>query len=188
MARGKLTFKQWSEKVQDAITTRANLPWVIGDLLNYGEANYGEKYAQAFDDCLVDYHTLQNWRWVARCFSASRRREALSWSHHEIVAKLPEKKQDKWLAQAERKRWSTRELRFEVRFATATDLEKSETLNIINADIVIDEQFAEAFREWKTETTERADLLRSIIRGAVEVVGFDKKKHTPLVKPKTKAA
>lgn len=182
----KLSFMQWSKQVQDAITKRANLPWVIADLLNYGEANFGERYAQAFDDCVVELHTLQNWRWVARCFTPSRRRESLSWSHHEVVAKLPEKQQDTWLNRAERKRWSTRELREEVRWAT--DPKKDETLNIVNADIVIDERFAEVFSEWQKETTQRADLLRSIIRGAVEVVGFDKQKRTPLVKPKTKAA
>lgn len=173
----KRNFKLWANEVKIAIHVRARLPWKIGDLLNYGEANYGEKYAQAFDDCLVEYHTMQNWRWLCRSFPVSRRRESLSWSHHEVVAKLSEKQQDTWLDRAERKRWSTRELRDEVRYKEGN-----------KADIVIDIQYSEDFEKWKAATTLSAAMLRAINLGTMKVVGFDKKKNMPLVKPKIKAA
>ncbi len=176
----KRSFEGWVNEVEVAITVRARLPWKIGDLLNYGEANYGERYAQALDERMVEYHTVQNWRWVCRAFEPSRRREALSWSHHEAVAALPERQQDSWLNIAERKRLSVHDLRDAVRDKTAE--------TVIN----IDERFVKDFKQWEQETTDRWKLLKEIKRGTMQVCGIDKRNHamlpSPLVKPKIKAA
>lgn len=170
------SFNEWSEAVNDSIMKRVRAPWIIGDLMNYGDLRFGERYAQAIDGCVVQYHTLQNWRWVCRQFEASRRRESLSWSHHETVAMWDVDHQEKWLALAESKRLSVHELRDAVR----------ETKG--KREVVIDERFVSDFKQWVDETIARNFLLKEIKRGAMEVVGFDKQKHIPLVRPKAKVA
>lgn len=51
--RGRLEF---NERV---------LPWIIGDALNFGEHEYGEKYSQALDETRYSVGTLRNFAWVA---------------------------------------------------------------------------------------------------------------------------
>src|SRR5262249_41792955 len=58
-----------------------------------------------------DYQTLANDKTVARSIQLSRRRENLSWSHHEAVASLPEPEQDRLLDEAEREELTMRQLR-----------------------------------------------------------------------------
>ncbi|NBE83537.1 LmbU family transcriptional regulator [Micromonospora rubida] len=63
----------------------------------------------------LDYQTLRNYAWVARCFTPSRRRPMLTFQHHMEVAALPEEEQDHWLDFAQRMHWSRNELRKQLR-------------------------------------------------------------------------
>lgn len=54
-------------------------------------------------------------RHVSRKFPIARRRVELSWSHHQVVAALESPEQDAWLDRAEAGRWTTAELRGQVR-------------------------------------------------------------------------
>lgn len=85
--------------------------WWLGDWLNYGEREYGEKYAQAMDASDYSYQTLNGARWVAENVEFTRRRKELSWSHHREVASLEPKEQDKWLQKAIDNGWTRKELR-----------------------------------------------------------------------------
>ena len=170
------TFAEWLKVVNQSVMGRVRAPWIIGDLMNYGEAKFQERHAQALDECVIQYHTMQNWRWVSRRFEPSRRRKSLSWSHHETVARLPEKEQDIWLDMAEGSRLSVHDLRQQVKGKFGDD------------PVVVDKRYAEDFQRWKEDTTLRAALLRAINQGSVEIVGFDKKRQMPIVKTKAKAA
>ena len=70
-----------------------------GGILSQPEAakarKYGEKYSQALE--LGDYErgTLRNAAWVAGHIEMSRRRDNLSWSHHNEVADLEPEDQDR---------------------------------------------------------------------------------------------
>lgn len=55
--------------------------------------------------------TLRNLRWVAELIEPSRRREKLSFGHHQVVAGDPHKEQDLWLDLAEECKFSVMELR-----------------------------------------------------------------------------
>src|SRR5262245_61378696 len=49
--------------------------------------------------------------WVCAVFAdVSRRRDTLTFYHHEVVASLPRRQQDKWLDRAEREGWSATKL------------------------------------------------------------------------------
>jgi hypothetical protein len=91
--------------------------WGLGDWIRYGNAKFGERYARAASITGYDVQTLMNMVYVASRFEISRRRENLSWSHHETLAALEPEEQDHWLDQAVTKRLSVSDLRLELRSA-----------------------------------------------------------------------
>lgn len=102
--------------------------WWLGDALAYGEAHYGEKAAQYLDRTGLAPHTLLNLAWVSRRIPASRRRESLTWSHHEAVAALDPLQQESWLAQAEASEgrglpWSVQTMRRALRATRSHELD-----------------------------------------------------------------
>lgn len=78
---------------------------MLGDAFNFGERTFGEEYAQAIDSARkymrLNMKTVQNAAWICASIEPSRRREALSLSHHEAVAALDDAEQDELLALAE---------------------------------------------------------------------------------------
>jgi hypothetical protein len=90
-------------------------PWWIGDWIRYGNAKFGEKYSRATKLTGYDSQTLMNRVYVASHFEISRRRENLSWSHHEAVTSLDPGAQDHWLDKAVEHKMSVADLRLELR-------------------------------------------------------------------------
>lgn len=93
------------------------IQWLLGDWIAYGNAKFGERYALAGKITGYDTQTLMNMVYVASRFPVSRRREKLSWSHHETLASMTLDEQDRWLDQATTHRWSVADLRTMVRAA-----------------------------------------------------------------------
>jgi hypothetical protein len=90
--------------------------WWLGDWIRYGNARYGEKYARAAALTGYDVQSLRNMAYVASSFGdPSRRRDRLSWSHHECLASLSADQQDRWLDRSEAERLSVADLRLELR-------------------------------------------------------------------------
>lgn len=85
--------------------------WYIGDLLNYGEKMYGEKYAQAEAVTGLNKQTLMNYASVCSQIPRSRRRANLNYSIHAEVAYLEPDEQKKWLDLAEKNDWKREDLR-----------------------------------------------------------------------------
>lgn len=107
-----LSFQEW-EHVGDTLKTIRDsaLRWWWGDWLNYGEHNYGEKYSQPLAASDYGYGGLRNAAWVCGRIELSRRRDNLSFSHHQEVAPLTPDEQDTWLEDAASNRWSVHTLR-----------------------------------------------------------------------------
>jgi hypothetical protein len=91
--------------------------WWIGDWLRYGNSRYGDRYGAAARVTGYDQQSLRNMAYVAGRFEVSRRRAALSFSHHAELAALPAEEQELWLDRAESKALSLRSLRSEMRDA-----------------------------------------------------------------------
>jgi hypothetical protein len=91
--------------------------WGLGDWVRYGNAKFGERYARAARITGYDVQSLMNMVYVASRYEISRRRESLSWSHHETVASLEIDEQDCWLNRAESQKLSVLDLRTELRSA-----------------------------------------------------------------------
>ena len=89
--------------------------WGLGDWIRYGNAKFGERYSRAARVTGYDVQTLMNMVYVASRFTVSRRRENLSWSHHETLASLEPDTQDHWLDRAAADRLSIADLRHELR-------------------------------------------------------------------------
>ena len=89
--------------------------WGLGDWIQYGNVKFGERYSRAARITGYDVQTLMNMVYVASKFEISRRRENLSWSHHESVASLEADEQDHWLDLAVARGLSVSDLRLELR-------------------------------------------------------------------------
>jgi len=96
-----MPFEMWQALGASLGRIHNAIQWAIADWIRYGEAEYGEMYAQSIEDTGRSYRTLANYVWVAGKFEFSRRRENLSFSHHAEVAALPEQQQECLLDAAE---------------------------------------------------------------------------------------
>jgi hypothetical protein len=113
------TFDEWSSALQWTQRVNDAVQFWVGDLLEYGEAKWGEKYSQALDTTELHIQTLRNAAWVARQIPPNRRRAALSFSHHEAVAPLDPEQQEYWLKRSEHDNLTRDQLRIAIRQAKA---------------------------------------------------------------------
>ncbi len=124
-----LTYEQW-EKLGDDLTKIGRAwQWWAGDWVNYGSRKYGETYTAAIEATGLSVKRLKNIASVCRSFERSRRRDLLTFKHHEEVQSLNEKLQTELLDLAEGERWSCARLREEVekrRIVDDSSIEDSE--------------------------------------------------------------
>lgn len=106
-----VTESQWENCGEVLDTMSKATQWAIGDWYLHGEQEWGRKY----DDCQerfgIEYQTVANLVSVARKFEFSRRRENLTWSHHEEVAGLDPFEADLLLDEAEEQEWTRKQIR-----------------------------------------------------------------------------
>src|SRR5712672_3384883 len=83
---GEPTFEEWIAFGETIKNVEKGVHFWIGDWLNYGEAKWGEMYEEAAKRTGFEYHTLRKDKHVASRVELFRRRNNLSFSHHEEVA------------------------------------------------------------------------------------------------------
>ncbi|MFI6039294.1 LmbU family transcriptional regulator [Streptomyces sp. NPDC051315] len=115
----RMAFEKWVGVGSYLSNIMSASSWCLGDWLVYGEASFNGRYRDAIELTSLDYQTLRNHAWVARCYPMSRRREKLSFTHHAEVASLSDPEQDFWLGKAEEHGWSAKRLRREVKESLA---------------------------------------------------------------------
>lgn len=101
-----LTYDEWWAIGELLQQMERSVQWWLGDWWRYGERRYGEMSSQATKDAIKDktgytYGTVMNAATVAKTFENSRRRENLSWGHHQAVASLEPEDADAILTEAE---------------------------------------------------------------------------------------
>jgi hypothetical protein len=116
----ELEAQEWAAAGRRIGTIGRCIQWLLGDWIAYGNLKFGERYARASQITGYDRQTLMNMVYVASRFGASRRREGLSWSHHETLAALEQAEQDQWLDRAVAHRWSVSDLRMMLRASRKT--------------------------------------------------------------------
>jgi len=113
----KVSYEVWAAYGEMLQKLEKSIRWRIGDWLNYGEANFSDKYSQAMDSTNLSYDSLIRSAVVSKKFPNWRRRQSLGWSHHREVLYLEEKEQNHWLDYAEKNGLGERDLRGEIRKA-----------------------------------------------------------------------
>lgn len=112
--KGKPPIDDWAGPFQFALWCQRASPWWIGDMLNAGDAQFGEMFSQVCEGH-VSAEMLQRYESVARRVPAENRRDDLSWSSHAAVARLPYDEQRKMLAKADANGWNSTQIQKEVR-------------------------------------------------------------------------
>ncbi len=94
--------------------------WWWGDYLNHLASARGIEYAEAKAASSYAPATLKQAAWVCRHVAVERRRGLpLTFGHHIEVAALSPTDQEIWLDRAEDERWTTKQLRAEIRKSKA---------------------------------------------------------------------
>lgn len=114
-----------------------------GDILVYAEKVYGERAAQLSEALNFSEHSRQDAVRVSLAIPPSRRRSALSWWHHRLVAAswISPAERDRLLDRAEDERLTTRELEELVRDLRALSGSRGAT-GEADCDVVLDELVA----------------------------------------------
>jgi N6-adenosine-specific RNA methylase IME4 len=127
--RGKPSFDEWARMGAFLHAVEKANHWWIGDWLLYGEGHYQDRVDQVINsDDGWNEQTVKDDRWVALSVSESRRRDALSFSHHKEVAEMQPEDQDVWLQRAEEGQWNRAELRMQIRLSKRTATTASGTM------------------------------------------------------------
>jgi hypothetical protein len=149
----KITARFSREQYQAFGTTlqaiHRSILWWAGDLLVFGERTFGEEFAQAIGE--YSKQTLCNAMWVSSRIELSRRLETLSWSHHQEVASLEPRAQDKLLKAAVDNNWNVHELRQAVR--AFKGLVPSDSTKAVNTRVLT--RFSGEDREAEAEVDSR---------------------------------
>ena len=117
-------------------------PWLLADLLGFGEEKFGDQFSQIVDSFNCKPETLRNSLYVYNKWPKHRRRPELSFAHHQTCASLDPEIADRLLDLAVEKDFSIKELRAAKKemFSIANGDEKKEELVICcpNCDLVLD--------------------------------------------------
>lgn len=95
----KPNYKQWENLGGGLEVDRASISFRLGDWANMGQDIFEEDWTQAttiFDEYTAQ--TIANYASVCRKVPYKNRREDLSFSHHQAVAKIAVEQQKAWLA------------------------------------------------------------------------------------------
>jgi hypothetical protein len=117
LAHARLTLDEWQGYGSRLGTVSKSTNWWLGDWVRFGQRQYDQRYREAAKVTGYDEQTLMNFAYVAGRYDVSRRREALSWSHHAELAPFDAPTQDLWLDHAMLRGLSIRQLRGAVRQA-----------------------------------------------------------------------
>jgi hypothetical protein len=106
----ELTLDEWEEVGTKLMTIDRGIQWALADWWAYGHHRYGERayIAKTFP---YDFGSLMNLGSVARRVTPSFRNEAVSFTHHVVVAPLEPERQKQLLKMAARNKWSVSKLR-----------------------------------------------------------------------------
>ena len=162
----KPTKENWEQALSITFRMESGLQWIIGDLVAFGETvGYGdtESVAQLFGKRT---QTLYNYGSICRTFpEISRRREILSFGHHDAVAGIKnEKKREQLLDQAIEENWSVARLRQETDDAKNKDDKNSlkQVIKIQRKRISTISNFITRAKSGELDTVDREKALDEI--------------------------
>ena len=170
-----MKFEHWERLMRVLERAEQGIQWYIGDALNYGEREYGDKYAQVLDahkQTGIPVETLRTYQWVAEKVKPVTRVTNVSWSVHREVATLPDEEQARILAGAEAERKPRRVVEKEVgRVRRALGIDKSDE-EIIHDPATTDwlNNLRQLLADQEPMVPPSAIFLRGMIHGMMGVI------------------
>lgn len=106
-----LSFGEWARIGDLFASTESRIAWTIGDWRVYGD-RFADEYGEGLEQIDRASETVRLYALVSRAFPPVARATSLTWRHHfEIAARVKDTDlRLRWLSEAERHGWSTREL------------------------------------------------------------------------------
>jgi hypothetical protein len=156
--------------------------WWLGDALclvrnrwpKDGHPSFGDTWDKVLQGIGLEPTTGAHYRRVARAVPIERRRERLSWSHHERVAALPPAEQEEWLERAERGGMSvdalhvaTRRNMLSLGKSLAKGTPATAELDQVQPRIIAP---AESIARWKSVAAERGITLGALAVEALDLL------------------
>lgn len=83
------TLQEWEAGAKCIFDMQRYISWWVGDMVNFGEIQFGESLYQAMPTDVSD-DLVRRLVWMARQYPIATRNCSLSWSHHRNVARLPD--------------------------------------------------------------------------------------------------
>ncbi|MEU3730997.1 LmbU family transcriptional regulator [Streptomyces sp. NPDC033538] len=161
-----MAYDEWERAGRQLADVLDSSSWWLGDWLVYGKDHYTDRYQRGIRAVGLSYQTLRNYAWVSRRFGLARRRPALSFQHHAELASMPTEEQELWLDRAERRQWTTKQLRGALRAARRDErqppapTEPSRRLEVPGGRLQwwhkAAEQLGVDFEQWVTATLDSA--------------------------------
>jgi hypothetical protein len=109
---GQPDFEDWDRVGVFLRYVHTGSQFWLGDWLNFGEAAYGEKYAQAVEHTGYELSTLQTYAWVARQVQNSNRLQDVPFGHYlNGIAALDMADQRAWIQRVVNENLSQAKLR-----------------------------------------------------------------------------
>jgi hypothetical protein len=134
-------FEEWQEATEWCLRVQEASPFWAGDLVEYGESRFSEKFSQVLEATAYAVQTVRNAAVVARAIPPERRVAGVPFSHHAEVASLPPEQQDQLLARCENDGLTREKLRALVSQrkseASGTQVEYTVVVTCSNADAQI---------------------------------------------------
>lgn len=141
--KGRPNFDEWKNIGGLLRLMEHGIQWLIGDWVNWGEGEWGDKTAQVIDAELFSESTIRVYRWTAARIPTENRVPALTFSHHMAVSSMVTTEQQRWLERATKNTWSVSELKKQIKIhaagstTTTTDIEY---LVIVKCETELDQQ------------------------------------------------
>lgn len=110
---GSPSREEWLCCLDYLVHVEQHVHFWLGDLLAYGEREWGTMYGDLVERTGYDQGTLRNLKWVASRVAVDQRHPALSYAHHQEVVRLPAEQQESVLARAEAEGWTSKAVRQE---------------------------------------------------------------------------
>lgn len=124
----RVDYDEWENLKPQLTIMGKGIQFGLGDWLAVGEAQHGEKAAQAIDahdKTGIKVKTLMEYRRVSQKVPYSIRMESLDWSHHQLVADRPKSERKLWLRLSVENDWSPAELRHAIKEAASPSVNRS---------------------------------------------------------------
>jgi hypothetical protein len=90
----RLSWEAWTNRMRGLVVLRRKLPFYVGDLLNYGIDNFGEKCWQVISELEYAPETLGNYQRVAKKITEDERAD-VPFTVYQDIYTLPKRERDK---------------------------------------------------------------------------------------------